>query len=76
MLMLILTPFAKQSTAYQDIPAVDLGKMVVSELLIGNDIDPKLIDQVVFGQVVQMPAAPNIAREIVLGTGMDIATDS
>ncbi|UJF18729.1 acetyl-CoA C-acyltransferase FadI [Vibrio sp. SS-MA-C1-2] len=70
------TPFAKQSTAYKDIPAVDLGKMVVNELLIGNDVDPKLIDQVVFGQVVQMPAAPNIAREIVLGTGMDIATDA
>lgn len=27
------TPFAKQATAYHGIPAVDLGKMVVSELL-------------------------------------------
>ncbi|WP_421020778.1 beta-ketoacyl synthase N-terminal-like domain-containing protein, partial [Klebsiella pneumoniae] len=32
--------------------------------------------QVVFGQVVQMQEAPNIAREIVLGTGMDIHTDA
>ena len=38
--------------------------------------DPALIEQVVFGQVVQMPEAPNIAREIVLGTGMDINTDA
>ncbi|CZF77251.1 acetyl-CoA C-acyltransferase FadI [Grimontia marina] len=70
------TPFARQSTAYADVPAVDLGKMVVSEMLNRTDIDPKLIDQLVFGQVVQMPEAPNIAREIVLGTGMNVHTDA
>ncbi|SJZ51285.1 acetyl-CoA acyltransferase [Vibrio cincinnatiensis] len=70
------TPFARQSTAFSQIPAVELGKMVVSELLTRTDIDPRLIEQVVFGQVVQMPEAPNIAREIVLGTGMNIHTDA
>ncbi|MBD1574957.1 MULTISPECIES: acetyl-CoA C-acyltransferase FadI [Vibrio] len=70
------TPFARQGTAFKQVPAVDLGKMVVSELLARTNIDPKLVDQVVFGQVVQMPAAPNIAREIVLGTGMDVSTDA
>ena len=70
------TPFARQSTAFDGVPALDMGKMVVSEMLQQVDIDPKLIDQVVFGQVVQMPEAPNIAREIVLGTGMDVGTDA
>lgn len=70
------TPFARQGTAFKEVPAVDLGKMVVSELLARTGIDPSLIDQVVFGQVVQMPAAPNIAREIVLGTGMNVSTDA
>lgn len=70
------TPFARQGTAFKQVPAVDLGKMVVSELLARTQIDPKLVDQVVFGQVVQMPAAPNIAREIVLGTGMNVSTDA
>lgn len=70
------TPFAKQATAFHGIPAVDLGKMVVSELLAKSGIDPKVIDQLVFGQVVQMPEAPNIAREIVLGTGMNVSTDA
>lgn len=70
------TPFARQSTEFSQVPAVDLGKMVVSELMARTQIDPKLIEQVVFGQVIQMPAAPNIAREIVLGTGMDINTDA
>ncbi|EHD2249549.1 acetyl-CoA C-acyltransferase FadI [Vibrio vulnificus] len=70
------TPFARQSTEFSQVPAVDLGKMVVRDLLARTDIDPKLIEQVVFGQVVQMPEAPNIAREIVLGTGMNIHTDA
>ncbi|ANO33264.1 3-ketoacyl-CoA thiolase [Vibrio breoganii] len=70
------TPFARQSTELKDVPALDLGKMVVSEMLARTEIDPSMIEQVVFGQVIQMPAAPNIAREIVLGTGMDIKTDA
>jgi len=70
------TPFAKQATAFHGIPAVDLGKIVVNELLQKHDIDPAIIDQLVFGQVVQMPEAPNIAREIVLGTGMNVNTDA
>lgn len=70
------TPFAKQATEFHGVSALDMGKMVVAEMLYRTDIDPKLIDQVVYGQVVQMPAAPNIAREIVLGTGMNIHTDA
>ena len=70
------TPFAKQATAYHGVPALDLGKMVVGEMLQRAELDPKEIEQLVYGQVVQMPEAPNIAREIVLGTGMDVSTDA
>ncbi len=70
------TPFARQATAFHGIPAVDLGKMVVGELLARTEIPLKVIEQLVFGQVVQMPEAPNIAREIVLGTGMNVHTDA
>ena len=70
------TPFAKQATAFHGVSALDMGKMVVNELLIRSEIDPVLVEQVVYGQVVQMPEAPNIAREIVLGTGMNVHTDA
>lgn len=70
------TPFARQATAFHGVPAVDLGKLVVNELIKRNDVDPAIIEQLVFGQVVQMPEAPNIAREIVLGTGMNVHTDA
>ena len=70
------TPFARQATAFHGVPAIELGKMVVSELLARSEIPPEIIEQLVFGQVVQMPEAPNIAREIVLGTGMSVHTDA
>ncbi|MGD8607900.1 MAG: acetyl-CoA C-acyltransferase FadI [Myxococcales bacterium] len=64
------TPFAKQWSAYRELSALDLGNLVVTELLQRVELDPKEIQQVVYGQVVPSVEAPNIAREIVLATGM------
>ncbi len=70
------TPFAKQASFFHGISAIDLGQMVVTELLARHHLDATLVERVVFGQVVVMPEAPNIAREIVLGTDMDVHTDA
>ena len=64
------TPFAKQWTDYKSVPALDLARIVVAELLQRTNISPSEIEQVVYGQVVPSIHAPNIAREVVLGTGM------
>ncbi|MEO7033820.1 MAG: acetyl-CoA C-acyltransferase FadI [Polyangiaceae bacterium] len=64
------TPFAKQASAYRHLSALDLGKLVVAELLQRTGIDPKEVQQVVYGQVIPSLTVPNIAREIVLGAGM------
>ncbi len=64
------TPFAKQGTAYRDVSALELGTMVVAELLQRSGVDPSEIQQCVYGQVVPSLKAPNIAREIVLLTDM------
>ena len=64
------TPFAKQGSAYKDLSALDLGKIVVAELLQRTGIAPTEVQQVVYGQVIPSLSVPNIAREIVLGTGM------
>lgn len=70
------TPFAKQLTTYKKQSALDLGSLAVSELIHKLNLDPTQIDQVVFGQVMPSLEAPNIAREIVLGTGMDPRTEA
>jgi acetyl-CoA acyltransferase len=64
------TPFAKSGTHYARLSALDLGKLVVAELVARSGIDPKSIQELVFGNVIPSVKAPNIAREIVLGTGL------
>ncbi|HEX7151707.1 MAG TPA: acetyl-CoA C-acyltransferase FadI [Thermoanaerobaculia bacterium] len=64
------TPFAKSGTVYGHLSALDLGKIVVAELVERSGIDPNDVQEVVFGNVIPSVKAPNIAREIVLGTGL------
>ncbi len=63
------TPFAKANTAYRNMSALDLAKLVVNELVERNGVQAD-IQQVVYGQVLPSIQMPNIAREIVLGTGL------
>jgi acetyl-CoA acyltransferase len=64
------TPFAKQGTDYSKLTALGLGQLVVTELMARQDLDPSEVQQLVYGQVIPSLVAPNIAREIVLGTAL------
>src|SRR5436190_5539655 len=66
----VRTPFAKSGTHYARLSALDLGKLAVTELVSRAGIDPKTVQEVVFGNVIPSVKAPNIAREVVLGTGL------
>lgn len=62
------TPFAKANGLFGKLTALDLGKTVVSELIARANLDPREVELLTYGQVVPSVSAPNIAREIVLGT--------
>jgi len=64
----VRTPFCKAATEFAGLSSEDLGKAAVQELLARTEIDPLEIDSLVYGNVVPTIAAPNVAREIVLGT--------
>src|ERR1043165_7235351 len=66
----IRTPFAKSGTHYAHLSALDLGKLAVTELLQRSGIQPADVQELVFGNVIPSVKAPNIAREIILGTGL------
>jgi acetyl-CoA acyltransferase len=66
----VRTPFTRRAGALAGMTAIDLGRHVVSEVVDRNDVDPATVGQVVLGQVILDPSTPNIAREIVLGTGL------
>lgn len=64
------TPFARVGTHFRDLNAIDLGSMVVSELLARYGLDAKELQQIVFGMTIMIPEAPFIAREIALACGL------
>jgi len=72
----VRTPFAKQSTAFSRLSALDLGKLAVAELLQRTGIKPAEVEVLVYGQVIPSLAAPNIAREVALGVDLPRSVDA
>ncbi|GHG62478.1 acetyl-CoA C-acyltransferase FadI [Comamonas sp. JC664] len=70
------TPFVKAGSVFSGLTALDLGRMVVQELVQKTDLDPNVIDQVVFGQVIPTLTAPSIAREVVIAAGLPKKIDA
>lgn len=66
----IRTPFIKSWTLFKDISSQELGRIAVNELLQITEIEPELIDDVIFGTVAQPAEASNIARVISLYAGI------
>ncbi len=58
------TPFAKSGSALRKFSAIDLGVHSVNGALQKLDLDPELVDQFVYGNVVIDPSVPHLAREI------------
>lgn len=63
------TPFARIATHLDGLNAIDLGAMVVKELMARNNLSQEDIEQLIFGMTVMMPEAPFIGREITLALG-------
>ncbi len=64
----VRTPFTRSGTAFKGLTAIDLGKLAVQELMDRTGVDGEKVDQLIYGTVVHDPHAPNIAREVGLGT--------
>jgi acetyl-CoA acyltransferase len=64
------TPFCRAGTALATMRTVDLAVACVKELVARSDVDPKLLELCVYGQVVPSVDWLNIAREVVLGAGL------
>src|SRR3982750_1453232 len=62
----VRTPFARSGTTLKSLSAIELGKRIVAELIQRSEIDPKLVEAIVYGTVVPSVQAPNIAREVSL----------
>ena len=64
------SPYLKFDTDFKEIPAQQLGAIVLKELLERLNFNPKDLDEVIVGNVAQPPEAANIARIIALFAGV------
>ena len=60
------TPFCKAGTDLKYVRAVDLARHAARELLERTNLNPRAVNEVIFGQVVASPLVPNVAREVSL----------
>jgi len=60
------TPFVRSGTVFRDISAVELACHASRELLYRTGVQGRLIDEVIFGQVIPSVLVPNVAREVAL----------
>jgi acetyl-CoA acetyltransferase family protein len=66
------TPFVKADGPLRHVPAQELGRQVVAELLARLELRPAAVDQVVFGNVCSPLDAGNVARVIALAAGVPV----
>jgi acetyl-CoA acyltransferase len=64
------TPFARAGSELAQMSGVQLGTVAVRELINRAEIDPKLVDHLIFGTVVPSIPAPNVSREVALEAGL------
>jgi len=66
----VRTPFVKAAGVFSKYSALDLGKHVVVGGVEKLRLDPARIDELYFGTVLLDPRIPNLAREIILRSGL------
>jgi acetyl-CoA acyltransferase len=64
------TPFARAGSELRDMSGVQLGTVAVRELINRAEIEPHIVDQLIFGTVVPSIPAPNVSREVGLAAGL------
>jgi acetyl-CoA acyltransferase len=68
------TPFLKSNGAFSGLMSWELGREAMKGLLARTGLDPRVVDLVVMGTVVQDPRTSNLAREAMLGAGLPATT--
>ncbi|QOX64588.1 acetyl-CoA C-acetyltransferase [Anoxybacterium hadale] len=66
----VRTPIGSFGGSLKDFSAVDLGAIAVKEAIKRAGIDPAIIEEVVFGNVLQGGLGQNVARQVAMAAGV------
>lgn len=64
------TPIGSFGGAFKDVSAVELGTVVVKDLLEQTGVKPEQVDEVIFGNVLQAGLGQNVARQVAIHSGI------
>jgi acetyl-CoA C-acetyltransferase len=70
LLSAVRTPIGKYLGAFADVPAPQLGAVVLTEALRRAKVQPQRIEEVIFGNVLQAGVGQNPARQVALKAGL------
>src|SRR5882724_1591286 len=65
------TPIGTFGGAFAEVPAPALGSAVVKAAIQRAGISPDQIDEVIFGNVISAGLGQNVARQVMIGAGLD-----
>jgi acetyl-CoA acyltransferase len=68
------TPFLRAGTAFAHLDVLQLARSVTFELLQRLELDPKLVDHLIYGNVIRPVQYANLGRELVLAAGLPTST--
>lgn len=66
----VRTPVGSFGRSLKDVPAVELGTLVVKELMARTGIAPTEVEELIFGCVLQAGQGQNVARQVLIRSGI------
>lgn len=70
------TPIGSFGGALKDVTAVDLGTLVVKKAMENINLDPSLVDELIFGNVLSAGLGQNVARQVAVKAGIPKSSPS
>lgn len=64
------TPIGSYGGSFKDVSAVELGTIAAKEALKRGNVDPNMVDEVIFGNVLSAGLGQNIARQVAIHAGI------
>ncbi len=72
----VRTPIGTFGGSFKDVSAVKLGTIAAKEALKRAKVEPDMVDEVIFGNVLQAGLGQNVARQISIHTGIPVEVPS
>lgn len=72
----VRTPIGTFGGSFKDVSAVSLGTIVAKEAMKRANIKPDMVDEVIFGNVLQAGLGQNVARQISIYSGIPVEVPS